>query len=149
MLMRACALTAQPSASRIGPRFRRRSLSAAMRTEGPEISSTRPSSPIGIQLPSPKNAWSSAPMAAEMPPTATPIAATVPTSIGFAAAASALSALAVASAADPTIADDSASAAAARFATRSSTMRTNFLYGDQNAWRRLMGLSTIFVMRAS
>ena len=49
-----------------------------------------------------------------------------------------LSALAVFSAATASLLLDSASAAAARLAACSSIMRMNFLYGDQNAWRRLM-----------
>ena len=41
------------------------------------------------------------------------------------------------------------SAAAARFATCSSIIRISFLYGSQNAWRRLIGLETSFVIVAS
>lgn len=43
----------------------------------------------------------------------------------------------------------SASDAAARLAICSSIARTTFLYGDQNAWRRLIGLDKIFVIVAS
>ena len=89
-----------------------------------------------------------APSAPPMAPTATPRAATVPTSIFF-GGGGALSALTVVSAVEASLVEDSASAAAARFATCSSITRMNFLYGDQNACRMLIGLSTMWVITAS
>ncbi len=91
-----------------------------------------------------------------MPATATPMAATVPTSIflgsgGFAAVASALvlSACTVCNAAACVFCRDSSSAAEARLATCSSIMRTNRLYGAQAACRMLMGFSMMRVTVAS
>ena len=73
----------------------------------------------------------------------------MPTSIFLASGGLALPMLAVPVAAAASVPCDSASAAAARLATCSSSSRTNFLYGAQKAWRMLMGLSTILVMVAS
>ena len=84
-----------------------------------------------------------------MAPTATPSAATVPTSIFLVSGGLTLPTLAAPAAATVSVPCDSASAAAARFATCSSSRRTNFLYGAQKAWRMLIGLSTILVMVAS
>ena len=105
-----------------------------------------------------------------MPPTATPIAATVPMStplLSFSSfsrfpslsgpAASflsswsfslVLSAAAVATALSCSFLFPSSSAALARFWICSSTSRMKRLYGAQNAWRMLMGFSTIFVIVA-
>ena len=49
------AFTAQPFASRIGPRLRWRSLSQAMSIDGPEIARSTPTTPSGIHMPRPKN----------------------------------------------------------------------------------------------
>jgi hypothetical protein len=88
--------------------------------------------------------------------TATPKAATAPTSIFDrflllrGRAACRLSALAAASAGlAASLALASASAAAARLAICSSIIRTSFLYGDQKACRMLIGLEMILVIVAS
>ena len=85
-----------------------------------------------------------------MAPTATPSAATVPTSI-FLAGAGGLAAPTWAVAVALVAMNEwaSASPAAARLATCSSSRRTNRLYGDQNACRMLIGFSMIFVIVAS
>src|SRR5678815_549394 len=60
----ACAFTAQPLASRMGPRLRFRSLSHAMAIDGPEIANISARMPTGIQRPRPKSAPKTAPNAA-------------------------------------------------------------------------------------
>ena len=129
-LMRALALTAQPLASSSGPMLRVRSLSQAISIDGPEINSNRPTSPSGIHRPSPKNDCMMAPSAAVMPPTATPKAATTPTSNFFGATAVASPVFNTApalSTAPVSMESDAASEAAARLATWSSMKRTSFL----------------------
>ena len=89
------------------------------------------------------------PTAVASEPRATPRAATVPVSSFFGSTGFALSAPATTVAALASFSVANASAAAARLAICSSIIRTNRLYGAQNAWRMLMGLSTIRVMVAS
>jgi hypothetical protein len=48
--------------------------------EGPEMRSTKPSMPSGMKKPRPKKEFMTSPSAVVMPPTATPRAATTPTS---------------------------------------------------------------------
>src|SRR5688572_25983302 len=127
----ALAFTAQPLASRIGPRLRLRSFSHAMIIDGPEITNSSPTTArqscqngsLNKPVVWPINVVIKAPIA----PKATPNAATVPTSIFFGSPALALSALAVDVAAEVNRESDAASAAAARLATCSSIKRTSFL----------------------
>src|SRR5262245_9615219 len=150
MLTRVSVFTAQPLASRIGPRLRWRSLSHAISIDGQLIASTIATTPTGIHGPISVNAPRNVASAAVRPLTATPSAATMPTSnFGFsfggppvAAAAPA----AVAPACSRSLA--ACSAAAARLATVSSIQRSSFLYGDQNAWPMLIGLSMILAIVA-
>jgi hypothetical protein len=133
-------LMAHPLASRIGPRLRWRSFSQAISMLGPEIAITMPMSATGIHCPRSTNLPKMPTSTALMLPSATPIAATVPTSIrlpaggtpgragGFEASASAApSAVATRPASDCSAVCEPASLAAARLATCSSITRTNFL----------------------
>ena len=65
-----------------------------MSMDGPEMASSKPSAPNGIHMPRPRKVARMLDRKVAIPATATPIAATVPTSIflasgGFAAASSA------------------------------------------------------------
>ena len=143
-------LMAQPLASSSGPRLRSRNLSQAISMLGPEMASISPTTASGISGPSSSTLESTATSTVLSDPRATPMAATVPTSVlrGTASAGLALpSARRVAWACSPWV--TAASLVAARLATCSSTMRKNFLYGEKNAWPTLVGLSIRVVMRAS
>jgi hypothetical protein len=150
MLILVNVFTAQPLASRMGPRLRSRSLSQAMITAGPEITRISPRMPSGIHLPSPKNFSSTAPKIAVTPLIATLIAASTPMSIFFGSglAGPACSVSPVVVAVVWSFVCASASAAAARFATCSSIQRRIFLYGAQNACPTLIGLSMILAIVA-
>ena len=127
-------LMAQPLASRMGPRLRSRSFSQAISMLGPEMARMMPSKATGIHGPSSTNLPKMPTSTVLMEPSATPMAATVPTSVflpagaagaGAAAAPLLTSTSLLAWASKPAV--TVASLAAARLATCSSTMRTNFL----------------------
>ena len=123
-------LIAQPLASRMGPRLRSRSFIQAINTLGPEMANITPSKASGIHGPSSNTLLSTATATVLSEPSATPIAATVPTSVLLGAGASAGVGAAppakwAALACRPSV--TAASLLAARWATCASTKRRNFL----------------------
>ncbi|MCY1552381.1 hypothetical protein D9M68_887740 [compost metagenome] len=148
----------------MGPRLRWRSLSHAISMLGPEIAITMPTSATGIHCPRSTNLPKMPTSTALMLPSATPMAATVPTSMRLlvgrigpglagafadALASAGASAVATLPASVCSAACEPASLAAARFATCSSISRTNFLYGAKKACATLVGFSMSLVMVAS
>ncbi|MNT14125.1 hypothetical protein D3C72_1491180 [compost metagenome] len=136
VLMRMRPLMAQPLASRMGPRLRWRSLSHAISMLGPDMANTMPMIPSGIQTPRSTNLAKMPTSTALMLPSATPMAATVPTSVRWGVAAGRVSAVAPAGLSGmlarlPAVVPKDfcarASPAEARLATCSSINRTNFL----------------------
>src|SRR6266545_7498882 len=128
MLILARAFTAQPFASRIGPRLRWRSLSHAMTIEGSEIASIAPMTMKGtFQVGISANFENTTPRAVANEPRPTPRAATVPVSSFFGSAGLILSAPATTEAVTASFSVAAASAAAARLAICSSIKRTNRL----------------------
>src|SRR5450631_417532 len=127
----ALAFTAQPLASRIGPRLRLRNFNHAIAMDGAEITSMTPMTNSGTCHASnlPRKTKRLAPAAAKLPKAKLSKAMTLGSNAGFAGAAGAAAAAgatgALATAVNCALA--SASAAAACLAARSSSIRTSFL----------------------
>ena len=125
MLMLALVFTAQPLASRIGPRLRWRSLRKAISMDGPEMANMMPTMASGISHTGrdrnpPRMEAMAVPMAPMARPMAAKIPANLPTSNGAGGAASALAAAATPS---PALASTALSLATANFSICSPTMR--------------------------
>ena len=161
------ALTAQPLALRSGAMLRRRNFSQARTMAGPEIRRRSPTNAritchhFSAKIPFAKDA-SAVPIIPNAIPMAAKIPANFPISNGCLAAGAGVDA-AAASPSGFTSGSLSgiafilsvacciilASFSAAFLLIRFSTTVAILLYGDQNAWPMLIGLSTILVMTAS